>query len=84
MKLNTDIPYLKKIQKICKSHNTPSVFFTRINNLCYISKTDKSCIFTFMELLKVVWVKMIENLVMKTKLTAPDLVKPFHDVTIKF
>ena len=50
MKLGTVIPYLKKIQKIYKSRDTPfssadiSIFSPEINNFCYIKKYRYSCI----------------------------------------
>ena len=44
MKLGTVIPYLKKIQKICESRDTPltsayiSIFSPEISQFCYIKK----------------------------------------------
>ena len=50
MKLGTVIPYLKKIQKIYESRDTPlrladiSIFPPEISKFCYIKNTDIDCI----------------------------------------
>ena len=90
MKLGTVIPYLKKIQEIYDSHDTPlkfcqhQHFFTGITKFCYIKKhrykfhfhTQYLILLTFLfESLMNVLINMVANLMISAKMTTLGLHK---------
>ena len=88
MKLSTVIPYLKKIQKIYESRDTPLIFadisiFTReISKFCSFKKYryrlhfgTQFLILTFFESLKIVLINMVTILMMSGKMATLGLLK---------
>ena len=89
MKLGTVTPYLKKIQKLNKSRDTPlysadiSTFLPEISKFCYIKKyryrfhldTYFLTLLTFLEPLRIVLMNMVRILMMSTKMAHPGLLK---------
>ena len=89
VKLGTLIPYLKKIQKIYKSCDTPlefcshQYFFTRNIKFCYIKKYGYRLYFdtlflillNFFESLKIFLINMIKILMMSAKVSTLGLFK---------
>ena len=89
MKLGTVIPYLKKIQKIYESHDTPrefcwhSIFSWKISKFCYIKKyryrlhfdTWFLILLIFIESLKIVLINIVTILMMSAKMATPGLRK---------
>ena len=89
MKLDTVIPYLKKIQKIYESRDTPlssadiSIFSMEISKDCYIKKyryrlhfdTEFLTLLTFLESSKVALINMVTILMMSAKRATLGLLK---------
>ena len=89
MKLGTVIPYLKKIQKIYESRDTPlssadiSIFSMEISKDCYIKKcryrlhfdTEFLTLLTFLESSKVALINMVTILMMSAKRATLGLLK---------
>ena len=89
MKLGALIPYLKKIQKIYKSHDTPSEFcwhqqfFTGNQQNCYIKKYRYRLYFdtlflillTFSESWKIFLINIVKTLMMSAKMATLGLLK---------
>ena len=89
MKLGTVIPYLKKIQKIYESRDTPldfcwhQHFLTEISKFCYTKKyryrlhfdTWFLILLTFLGSLKIVITNMVTILMMSAKKATPGLLK---------
>ena len=90
MKLTAVIPYIQKIQKIYKSHDTPlefcwyQHFFTGIQQLLLYKKkyryrlhfnTQFLILLAFLESLKVVLINMVEILMISAKLATLGLLK---------
>ena len=87
MKLGTVIHYLKKIQKMFESRNTPwvllksALFSPEISNFCYIKKNRLRfniqflILLTFFESVKVVLISVVATLMMSAKLVTQGLLK---------
>ena len=89
MKLDTVIPYLKKIQKIYESRDTPlpsadiSVFSPEISKFCYIKRyryrlhfsKEFLILLAFLESLKICLINLVITLMMSAKMAAPVLLK---------
>ena len=89
MKLGTVIPYLKKIQIIYESSDTPlasvdiSIFSPEISKFCFIKKyryrlhfgTQLLILLSFLESLKIVLINMVTILMISAKMATPGLPK---------
>ena len=89
MKLNTLMTYLKKVQKLYKSHDETlefcwhQHFLSEIRNFCFIKKYRKKLHFkalllillTLLEFLKVLLIKIVDILMMSAKFATLDLLK---------
>ena len=85
MKLGTVIPYLKKIQKLYESRDTPlefcwhQHFLPEINKFCYIKKYryrfHLDTYFLTLESIRIVLINMVKILLMSAKMTTPGLFK---------
>ena len=89
MKFGTVIPYLKKIQKLYESCDTPlefcwhQHFLPEISKFCYIKKyryrfhldTQFLILLTFLDSLRISLINMVTILMMSAKMATPDLLK---------
>ena len=89
MKLGTDIPYLKMVQKYMNHVTHPvisfdiSIFLPEISKFCYIKKyryrlhfnTEFLILLTFIESLKIFLINMVTLLIMSAKMASAGLHK---------